>query len=353
MDEEKRPLSEEEAIAFAGVSESTLHRYISAGFINPTVDGESRFFDEEELIQVFELSPKRAAASRKALKKKTLSPAEKLISEKDRLVADKDIQIRDLKDQRSWLQSRVERLEVELLAAKSRESHGPIPLLPVAAVPMVTGARQTPKVAPVVELEASEWDAEELISKTGEASNDSLFKPFSTAPLASAELMCSALSELESNRPTNFQPEGSLKKVLRYLGFIKPEPVVQPAPLTSRASEIIALDRTGERVATVLTSDDALAIEAGVLPEMDESQEGSHPILSNVIEVKFPGTTASPEAPPAYSAIEDQSVVGTQTATTQPLRGNRPFRESKQTLAELLGDDRPLDPSFAANDETE
>jgi hypothetical protein len=160
------------------------------------------------------------------------------------------------------------------------------------------------------------------------------------------------LPNVESNRSKTSQAEGSLKKVLRYLGFIKPEPALLSPPITSRASEIIALDRTGERAATVPPSHDPVDAEVTILTEMDESPEGSLPISSNVIEVKFPGSTDSPDAPITIQPAPNHPAVA-QTATTPPIRGNRPFRESKQTLAELLGDDRPLDPSFAANEESE
>jgi hypothetical protein len=353
MDEEKRPLSEEEAIAFAGVTESTLHRYISAGFINPVVEGDQRFFDEDELIQVFELSPKKAAASRKALKKKALSPAEKLISEKDRLVADKDIQIRDLKDQRSWLQSRVERLEAELLTLKSKPGPAATPVVSTA-----TGITQTIEFSAtdatsVAEPSEAEPAVEESMTDSREVPDSPVADPISATPLASVTVISSPVFELDSTkRYTTRESEGSLKKVLRYLGFIKPEPAPQPPAITSRASEIIALDRTGERVATVPRSDESVPDKVIAPTGVDKPLESEPSISDNIIEVSFTGSTASPEAPASSQTAVNQSVMSP-AATTQPIRGNRPFRESKQTLAELLGDNRPLDPSFAANDESE
>jgi len=371
MDEEKRPLSEEEAIAFAGVTESTLHRYISAGFINPVVEGEQRFFDEDELIQVFELSPKRAAASRKALKKKALSPAEKLISEKDRLVADKDIQIRDLKDQRSWLQSRVERLEAELLALKNKQNTPQPAIIPpgsTTSVP-VQQNRETlgptealsEKASSVSEVSTQEQDPRleatqgysEEISVAGSATSE----PSEATLIAPAAIPLSPQSELESKSSVTTQhAESSLKKVLRYLGFIKPEPASQQPAITSRASEIIALDRTGERVATVPPSDepapDNLAADSIIsLRDANKPQERDLAISDNIIEVKFPAPPSADEASLTQPGVNQTPLAPATRA--QPLRGNRPFRESKQTLAELLGDDRPLDPSFAANDESE
>lgn len=349
MDEEKRPLTEEEAIAFAGVTESTLHRYISAGFINPVVDGEQRFFDEDELIQVFELSPKKAAASRKALKKKALSPAEKLISEKDRLVADKDIQIRDLKDQRSWLQSRVERLEAELAALKSQaNTHRPETAPETIAFIHETRSQGAPAISEVStqdeKLEvppAEQIQAEELI-------------PGSESEQESGRLSASETKSLAITDSTTAHPsESSLKKVLRYLGFIKPElsAPLQPA-ITSRTSEIIALDRTGDRVATVPPSDESASGNTVEVSDSGKSIDADLSTSNNVIEVKFPVSTPSPDLNnPAQTTVNRQP--GAPTSPVQPIRGNRPFRESKQTLAELLGEDRPLDPTFAANEDTE
>jgi hypothetical protein len=363
MDEEKRPLSEEEAIAFAGVSESTLHRYISAGFINPVVEGEQRFFDEDELIQVFELSPKKAAASRKALKKKPLSPAEKLISEKDRLVADKDIQIRDLKDQRSWLQSRVERLEAELLALKNEQSSPVAPAVPgepITGVPLPQsiergsatneGSGESAPSAPLgstqeIQLEATQRDSEGLSSDYGSERVTETLTPAATTTALDLESKTSAKAQ---------QAGSSFKKVLRYLGFIKPEPALQQPAITSRASEIIALDRTGERVATVPPSDETSSDEQDELTEPNKPEIEDQPASNNVIEVTFTAPASIPDfgatATPQPGAVQSSAPA---TAPGQPLRGNRPFRESKQTLAELLGDNRPLDPSFAANEESE
>ena len=311
MDEEKRPLSEDEAIAFAGVTESTLHRYISAGFINPVTEGDQTFFDEDELIQVFELSPKKAAASRKALKKKILSPAEKLISEKDRLVADKDIQIRDLKDQRSWLQSRVERLESELQKVKTTKEISTVGVAQNTSIALLSQSNSNGSDS------SSEGEQHEKIEDT---TNNSTVVYLRTAINAAPPITTTVTSTLSPG--TDFShTEGPLKKVLRYLGFIKPEISHNLPAITSRASEIITLDRTAERVVTAPPSDEQIEI--------------------NLVSDK---TTADTSATPSN-----------QPTTTMPIapRGNRPFRESKQTLAELLGENRPLDPSFAANEEPE
>jgi TolA-binding protein len=111
-------LSEEEALIFASINQATLQRYINAGFITPKSVGEDNFYDQEELIKAFDLAPQKANAKLKNKSKHVLSPVQKISEEKDRIVADKDMQIRDLKDQRAWLQARVERLEEELATLK-------------------------------------------------------------------------------------------------------------------------------------------------------------------------------------------------------------------------------------------
>jgi DNA-binding transcriptional MerR regulator len=108
-------LTVEEAAEFAGVNVPTIQRYTEAGFLKPaeTVN-EEPLYAEKDLVQVFELSPKRASALRKAATQKKNTKKFTVLTEKDRLIAEKDIQIRDLKDQREWLRARVEKLEEEL-----------------------------------------------------------------------------------------------------------------------------------------------------------------------------------------------------------------------------------------------
>lgn len=169
-------LTVEEAAEFAGVNVPTIQRYTDAGFLEPakTVDGEP-LYAEKDLIQVFELSPKRASALRKAASQKKGTKKFTVLTEKDRLIAEKDIQIRDLKDQREWLRARVEKLEEEL---RQSQEHG---------IPVTSGER--------VE--------EENPTAPSESGLDS-------SPLSPAQ---------DKTSPAPY----SLGKLLRYLGFLSPK----------------------------------------------------------------------------------------------------------------------------------
>ena len=153
--EQKTPLlTVEQAAEFAGVNIPTIQRYTNAGFIEPadTKNG-APLYAEKDLIQVFELSPKRAAARRKIAAKKKPTKKATVITEKDRLIAEKDIQIRDLKDQREWLRSRVEKLEEELREAAEN-----------AALPVPMETQPEEDLEPEIVIEESKVEIEKPTS---------------------------------------------------------------------------------------------------------------------------------------------------------------------------------------------
>jgi len=270
--DEKDLLAEEAAIAFAGVTESTLHRYIDAGFLHPeSIDGV-RFFKEVELTQVFELSPKRAAANRRALQKKELSEAERLMSEKDRLMADKDIQIRDLKDQRAWLQARVERLESDF---QNQNSH-------------INNPVEVPK-------------SSEFITPGVETTLPTTLPFVTILPQATAIITPPIKTAIEAKG-------GALQKVLQYFGFVKNVSDSRYMPKN--------VDLEVDNVETHITDT--------TIPELQNSADtfNTQTILGD--------TTTSKTLPPKIEATKESK---------PRTRGNRPFRESKQTVAELLGEE--------------
>jgi hypothetical protein len=133
-------ISEDEACAYCGVNAITLKRYTKAGYLKPkTLDDGSISYIARELSEVFELPPYKPTKflssievkseinketkissliepDKKELKKieqlkVKIVQLENLLLERDKQIVDKCDIIDDLKQQREWLQKRVERHE--------------------------------------------------------------------------------------------------------------------------------------------------------------------------------------------------------------------------------------------------
>jgi hypothetical protein len=290
MTQEPRYLSEQEAIAFAGITESTLHRYVDAGFLTPVLVNDVALFKEEELIQVFELSSKQAAANRKEMQKKAFSEAERLMSEKDRLMADKDIQIRDLKDQRAWLQARVERLEIDL--------------------------KSNSKKTVIEKQESLNEDTSSL-------------QPAPVAHLPAPHLPVRGDKEIIEEDKKG----GTLRKVLHYFGFIKNSLSAQE-PASVKTSYTQTSGHARENSPPTTQPHDIHRVKKNPFPSaQDRNVENNDKVCAD--DEKAHANGSPPSVP--LEAVTPKSRT----------RGNRPFRESKQALAELLGDEGFLDRDFA------
>jgi hypothetical protein len=134
-------LSEDEASVAAGVSQSTLRRFVEIGVLRTISgsDGAAPRYNISELEQVFSVQIPRARRPRSFLQDtpepnqeasedsfatapEAIRPTPSVSSDagrgfrqvielQERLLAAKDVEIADLKSQREWLQSRIEKLE--------------------------------------------------------------------------------------------------------------------------------------------------------------------------------------------------------------------------------------------------
>lgn len=123
----------QEAIKFTGVSEKTFNRFLSAGYFAPyVVDGE-QFFSAEEIAKVFGISlpaeqeqeihheePKKVEkkpdlifpeVNNSANLLSEIDRLKNLISLQEQLLDMKEKEVIDLREQRTWLQERILKME--------------------------------------------------------------------------------------------------------------------------------------------------------------------------------------------------------------------------------------------------